>query len=295
MAGDQDLFLEWAQRLSYRDFSRAVGHWERLMDQDGPQPAADPTHDRRDATLIQDHFSLTWHLKATVGPLQGAAMREILDHYLEAEWLADWDEAKAVHGDAACVADLPRTDAQRRADALEQIFSDAAGAPEGAVPPGYTHTVVWTEAAYEEMLARIAGRHPRPFHMDTFRCETLDGYPLDPTEAAANALLHSFRRAIVDSAGVVIDLGRARRFTGNARLAAMLQSDTCVWPGCEVAVTRCEIDHVHDHAKGGCTDPTNGCPLCGRHNRWKQKGFRVQRDPTGHWHFYRPDGTQIPP
>jgi len=33
---------------------------------------------------------------------------------------------------------------------------------------------------------------------------------------------------------------------------------------------------------------------CPRHNRWKQqRGFRTQRDPTGRWHTYRPDGSEI--
>jgi len=35
---------------------------------------------------------------------------------------------------------------------------------------------------------------------------------------------------------------------------------------------------------------------CARHNRWKQqRGFRTQRDPTGRWHTYRPDGSEIGP
>jgi hypothetical protein len=33
--------------------------------------------------------------------------------------------------------------------------------------------------------------------------------------------------------------------------------------------------------------------LCARHNRWKQHGYRTWRDPTGHWHTHRPDGTEI--
>ena len=42
--------------------------------------------------------------------------------------------------------------------------------------------------------------------------------------------------------------------------------------------------------------PDNGGPACARHNRWKQQhGFRTWRDPTGQWHTYRPDGTEIAP
>jgi len=41
------------------------------------------------------------------------------------------------------------------------------------------------------------------------------------------------------------------------------------------------------------TNPANGGPACGFHNRWKQTGYRVHRDPHGNWHTYRPDGTEI--
>jgi hypothetical protein len=101
------------------------------------------------------------------------------------------------------------------------------------------------------------------------------------------------RRVVTDAAGVVIDLGRARFFTGGARLAVQLSEQHCPWPGCTVPSSRCEIDHTVDHSRGGRTDPGNGGLFCGKHNRWKQKGFAVWRDPTGAWHVLRPDGTEI--
>ncbi len=110
-----------------------------------------------------------------------------------------------------------------------------------------------------------------------------------------SSLANHVRRVIINTKGVVIDLGRkARLFTGSARLAAQLQSPRCIWPGCDTPTSRCEIDHLHDHAKGGPTNPDNGAPLCGFHNRWKQKGFATTRDPaTGRWRTYRPDGSLI--
>jgi hypothetical protein len=33
--------------------------------------------------------------------------------------------------------------------------------------------------------------------------------------------------------------------------------------------------------------------MCPRHNRFKNRGYRTIRDPHGHWHTYRPDGTEI--
>ncbi len=294
MADAQEWFLEQAVAGSYRDFELAVRRWERLTDQDGPEPANERTHRNRDARLVQDHFELSWNLAARYAAMQGASMREIFDHYIDAELRADWEKARAEHGADACFADLPRTDAQRRADALWQIFMDAAAAEPGAVPPGFVHNVVWDAATFEEMVARIDGAEPQPLDPDTHRCETIDGVPLEPTEAAACAMVSAVRRVLVDAAGTVIDQGRARSFTGGARHAVKLASTTCVWPGCHVPTSRCEADHLIEHSRRGRTDPGNGAPLCGRHNRWKQKGFAVRRSPDGEWHTYRADGTEVP-
>ncbi|MBT8207831.1 MAG: HNH endonuclease, partial [Acidimicrobiia bacterium] len=83
-------------------------------------------------------------------------------------------------------------------------------------------------------------------------------------------------------------------FTGNARHAIKLAHTHCVFAGCDVPSSKCEADHLLEHSKQGRTNPRNGAPLCGKHNRWKQKGFHVYRDPTGTWHTQRPDGTHIP-
>ena len=288
----QQRLLDDARRMSARRFSQTTRAWARLVDQDGPQPAAERCHERRDAKLIPDPFDTSWSLSGSFGSMQGAEMREIFDHYLEAEFRADWAAAKDLVGDGVTKADLERTDAQRRADALHRLFRDAAAAPEGAVPPGFVHNIHWSAESYEELLASIEGnRAPRP-DPDHHMCRTPDGFDLDPTEAATNSLLFSFRRTVVDAKGVVIDLGRARRFTGSARTAASGPHQRCVWPGCWVPVSSCEIDHLTEFAKGGTTEPNNGAPLCGRHNRWKQRGFSVHREPDGTWRLTRPDGTR---
>ena len=47
-------------------------------------------------------------------------------------------------------------------------------------------------------------------------------------------------------------------------------------------------------SQGGRTDPGDGAPACGMHNRLRNKGYTVSRDPTGHLRVHRPDGTEIP-
>ena len=126
-------------------------------------------------------------------------------------------------------------------------------------------------------------------------CETTGGILLDPDDVIAAALAGHVRRVVFDSAGVVIDMGRRRRlFAGAAREAVRLQSKRCIWPGCSLPSGRCQSDHSEEWmAHHGQTRPGNGAPLCGRHNRWKNRGYRTRRDDQGNWHTYRPDGTEI--
>ena len=292
----QERFIHQATTMHYAMFETRVREWERLIDEDGAAPRAEVTHEKRNARLTQSPVDLDWEFTARFGPLQGARVQEIFQRYVDAERQADWEKAVAEKGDDATVADMPRTEAQRRADALDAMCADAAAAPGSPVGPGFCHNIVWSAETYEEMLRRFAGATPRPLDPDTHRCETIDGVQLDPTEAAANSLLHSFRRVVVDSASVTIDAGRKRLFEGVLKDVVNIQSGTtCVWPGCHVPTSRCETDHLREHGSGGRTNPGNGAPLCGRHNRWKQKGYRVRRWPDGTWTTTRPNGTTIDP
>jgi len=82
------------------------------------------------------------------------------------------------------------------------------------------------------------------------------------------------RRVVVDSAGVVINMGRRQRlFRGNAREAVLLQSSRCVVAGCATPIRRCEADHLTEWGRHGHTDGPNGAPVCGRHNRLKNSGY----------------------
>ena len=313
VAARQEKFLRWADEESFDDFKLKVLDWERTVDLDGGFKDNDRNHENRNVRLVHNDIEKIWDISGHFASDQGARMREIFDHYVEMLYQADWVEARARLGDAATLSDLKRTDAQRRADALARIFNDAAGAPADISAPAIVHNIVWSAEAYlglAELLGADAAALDTHWSAsltdakaeraqwcdpDRYRCSTLDGVPLEPVEQFMSSLANEIRRVVVSAKGVVIDLGRkARLFTGSARLAAQLQSPRCIWPGCDRPTSRCEIDHLHEHAKGGPTNPDNGAPLCGFHNRWKQKGFATTRDPvTGRWRTYRPDGSVI--
>jgi hypothetical protein len=101
---------------------------------------------------------------------------------------------------------------------------------------------------------------------------------------------------VFDSAGGPVDVGRKRRFFTDAiRHALAIRTSRCVFAGCDQPLGRLQVDHTVDHQHGGTTAAHNAGLLCGHHNRTKNHGFTIWRDPNGLWHTYRPDGTEIQP
>ena len=331
LCGEDAKLARLAAREPYRVFDARLADWVRLADEDGTRDRSARSHGNRDAKMAQD-LEHAWTLTAGCGSLQGLQLHDILQHFIDAETASDWARARALHGEAATAADLARSDAQRRFDALYEIFQRAAGSTPGGAAALVTNLLI-DQVTFERTVARLAGTRPPgpdPRLADLldagpdsdsggggsdgagcaggsgsggagsaavgFRCSGIDGHPVDPTEAVAASLIGHIRRVVIDADSTVIDLSRRRRlFTGNAALAVKLQSTVCYWPGCQVPVSACQSDHLiawADHG-GGSTNPGNGGPACGRHNRMKERGFTVWRDPAGRWHTYRPDGTEI--
>jgi Domain of unknown function (DUF222) len=298
LPGSAELLVGHAQSLWFDEFAVVVRRWEALADADGAHDAHERAHTQRDAHLsIVDERV---YLDARGGVPAGAVIEEIFERFCQAEFHTDWDNGFAKWGERMNPSLLDRTAAQRRFDALLAIFTAAAGAGvAGRVDP--LVNIIVDQTTLEHHLARLAGADPEPIDpatVDERRCETASGHQLDPNDTLAAALTGHVRRVVFDTAGVVIDLGRRTRlFTGGSRDAVMLADRWCLWPGYDLRSGRCQTDHTQPWAAGsGPTSPNNGGPACARHNRWKQQhGFRTWRDPTGHWHICRPDGTEIGP
>lgn len=71
------------------------------------------------------------------------------------------------------------------------------------------------------------------------------------------------------------------------KVAVAARDRRCVVPGCR-RMRRCQIDHRHDHAKGGPTQTPNLELLCQHHHNQKtHQGARLERTAT-EWHWYPP-------
>jgi hypothetical protein len=292
-----ELLVGHAQSLWFDEFAVVVRRWEALADADGAHGAHERAHNQRDAhvSIVDERV----YLDARGGIPAGVVIEEIFERFCRAEFDTDWEAGKAKWGERMNPSLLDRTAAQRRFDALLAIFTAAAGSGAiGRFDP--LVNIIVDQATLDHHLARLAGDDPDPIDpttVDERRCETSSGHHLDPNDMLAAALTGHVRRVVFNTAGVVIDLGRrSRLFTGSSRDAVMLGDRWCLWPGCDQRSGRCQTDHTQPWTGNGPTSPDNGGPACARHNRWKQqRGFRNQRDPTGHWHTYRPDGTEIGP
>lgn len=99
----------------------------------------------------------------------------------------------------------------------------------------------------------------------------LDGVGLiDPElvrELAAQAT--GWDRLFIDpTVDAVVSTDRYRP-TEEMRRLLRARDQHCRFPGCRLAAVRCEIDHNHDHARGGPTAICNLCHLCKGHHTLK--------------------------
>ena len=316
-AGEADgLFGAQVLRLRADEFALLVRRWVAVADSDGAARSQQGAHRRRSAHLVQVGDEVV--LRANGGAYDGAVLREVFDRFCEAEFLTDWTVARQQVGADLARGFLPRTDAQRRFDAMLAIFAAAASAPGvprsgeplvNVVVDARTAAELLAEAARVDAVgvesagvesagadAAGAGAVPRsPDEVLWRRCETVDGVQLPRADVLAAMLVGQLRRVVLDSAGRVIDLGRrSRLFRGGAREAVLLLERRCLWPGCNAPPGRLQADHLHGWAfEGGRTDHDDGGPACGHHNLVKRQGYSARRDEHGCWHVYRPDGTEI--
>lgn len=293
LAEADGMFTEWACTNDFDDLAVLLHHWAELADENGARS-------RHDRAVSERHASLSIlgersYLDAAGPSVDGVLMREVFERFTRLEWRSEWEAGVARWGDAMNPTLMTRTNSQRRFDALMALFRAAAGSTEAGGE--VTVNIVVDEATFEHHLLAALGHAteaPAPTTAAQRRCQSDRGEVIDPRAIVVAALLGHVRRMVLGGDGVVVDFGRRRRlFTGPLREAVLLAERSCVFRGCNRPSALCEADHVQPFAPGGPTSAANGAPLCDHHNRWKNRGWRVWRDPEGRWHTYRPDGTEF--
>jgi hypothetical protein len=278
--------VELGRTASFEAFRRAVRY---------VSDAADPV--RADAEASARVARREVHASRTLdgmGRLDGwldelgfTTVRGELDRLEQQLFEQDWQAARAEHGEGATASQLPRTRAQRLADALVLMAERSASTPADARPPRPVVNVLvdWrtfcaelaafqVEQPVEAARIRAADRAERVRGaVDGDRtCELEDGTVLLPSQALDLALRGHLRRVVFGPVGNVLEHGRTRRLFSSAQREAIIVRDRwCTVPGCEVPARRCEIDHIVPWAQGGTTDEANGRAMCDHHNRQRTR------------------------
>jgi Domain of unknown function (DUF222) len=296
LAESEHMLLEDERRLNARQFTNVMKHWLNTADAEGIRQRHDTLHENRDMR-INEQFDGGFTLDGGYGPAQGALAKEVFERFVAVERLADWEAARAEFGDDANVRHLRRTEAQRRADAFINLLLQAAAQPADAVRPEPCVNIIMSQEAYEAGLAELAGTPPvrlDPRNYRTYQCETLGGTTLTPSEALGAAMAGHIRRVVISATDASITQ-KSRAFTGPLRALIQTRDTTCVWTGCHIPSDQCQADHITPWRHTQNTTASNGAPLCGKHNRHKERGYRTWKDTQGNWHIQRPDGTTITP
>ncbi|MEA2900640.1 MAG: hypothetical protein QOH36_527 [Actinomycetota bacterium] len=253
-ARDEEMLVDHGKQLPYRQFTRALAYWSQHADPDGVEDAAAAQHRARRLHLSCG-FDGAWFLDGVLDPISGEIVSRALRTIEEEFFAADWAEARARVGEGLCAADMARSPAQRRADALVEMARRAMALPPGARLPEPMFTVL---VGYETFAGRM--------------CELASGRVVTPGSLVRWLDEAWAERVVFDGPDRVKNVGVRRRiFTGATRRSVEVRDRECFHPLCDATVEDCQVDHVEPWAFGGLTVDDNGRLACAFHNRLRHQ------------------------
>jgi hypothetical protein len=204
-----------------------------------------------------------------------------------------------------------RTPAQRRADALADLCTEALANPDRPTAGGDRPQVTVTVALATLQRALATPTDAAPERRDGPRAAVSDplgrlGQPDHPARLGAGrepVCAATARRLACDAAIIPVvlgstseplDIGRLTRVVPTGlRRAIILRDGRCRFPGCDRPPRWCDVHHLVAWADGGPTNLTNCALLCGFHHALVHEGrWTVQLDAdTNIMRAWRPDGT----
>ncbi|CCH86756.1 HNH endonuclease [Modestobacter italicus] len=253
-----------AHSESHARLQQVVHHYREALDPDGAEP--DPTEGRR--------FTVTRHADGSgTGrfDLDAVGIEKVL------AGIESIVQASRPKGD-------DRTRAQQQADALVQLVDNQLAA--GNLPTLRTqkpHVVLGLDM--DDFVDPATGPGA---------ARTGFGSQISAARARWLACDGSISRIVMTPDGELLDLGRDHRVVTPGLRKAVEQRDRhCVFAGCDAPTHWCDVHHLIHWINGGETSLDNSGLLCERHHTKVHHGFRIERDPGGRWHTWRPDGTEI--
>jgi hypothetical protein len=151
LARDEELLCTNAQDLTFNHFNRAVRYWEQRADPDGAEKGAERVMAERHVWLVPS-LDGAYLGKMFLDPISGAIVSAELERIENELFEADWAQATERLGREPSLAELTRTPAQRRADALVEMATRSASCPSDANRPRPLFSVL---VNYELLHGRI--------------------------------------------------------------------------------------------------------------------------------------------
>jgi hypothetical protein len=174
-----------------------------------------------------------------------------------------------------------RTRAQRQGDALVQLADTALAT--GSAP--VLRTVKPHVAVRIDLDNLVSGEGTATMGF---------GATISAARARWLACDGRISRVVFGPDGVPLDVGREQRLVSGAlRRAVELRDGGCVFTGCDAPSHWSDVHHLVHWIDGGDTSLDNSALLCERHHTKVHHGYRVERQPSGRWRTWRPDGTEI--
>ena len=212
----------------------------------------------------------------TLDPVSGTIVSNELRRLERQRFDEEWARARRRLGREPTTADLSRTPAQRRADALVAMARRSRTAPaDGRKPDPLFTVLVNYEALYGRLSQLEGGTVISPGHLVPWLADAdIERAEFSPVRMGATAKLktvdcRSFERAVTLPVTRVECPPTDRFFTGATRRAIQVRDRTCSHPSCDLPAAWCEVDHIQPFSQGGLTTQENGRLLCGKHNRMR--------------------------
>jgi hypothetical protein len=259
------VLAETAATRQHAQLGRVVHHYLSRLDPDGTEP--DPTEQR--ALSVWRHADGSRSFRGELDAVGGEKVEAMLESFVQADRPA---------GDR-------RTRSQQLADALVQAADVALAS--GSLP------ILRTVKPHVIVTIPLADLVDPALGPGTAR--TGLGAEISAARARWLACDGNVTRIVIGPEDQPLNLGRTHRVVPpSLRRAVELRDKHCVFAGCHAPAYWCDVHHLlewmlHD----GETSVENSALLCERHHTKVHHGFRVERDPDGRWHTYRPDGTEI--
>ena len=302
---EQATFVTLARHLPYDEFDAKVTYWVQMVDEDGTADTAETHYRNRDVRITKEYDG-SYRLSGRFDSVQGARIEEVLDHFNDAEALADIDEAQ--QRSARTPPSPPTTCADAQANDAPTGSNGASwAAPPTRMPaarptgsPTWCSTTgrwtassrSWPESRRACSRSAIRGISASNAAPATVAC-WIRAWPPSPQSAATSVGCWSTPRASssTSAAGLACTATTPGSPCSSATCSAhgpLLRS------GHQLPDRPSRTVHRTRRRPGWrANQPGNGAPLCGRHNRFKEHGFSVHLDEDGRWHTYRPDGSEI--